>query len=73
MECMLKCSVRQYIYYLEGNGFSQPGSLLSLLASSIFMKVTPCILLDNGSVSTSKERENACVGQGGVGVGGGEL
>lgn len=25
------------------------------------MKVTPCILLDNGSVSTSKEREKVCV------------
>lgn len=61
MECMLKCSVRQCIYYLEWNGFSQPGSLLRLLDSSMFKKVTPWILLDNGSVSTSKERENVCV------------
>lgn len=53
--------------------FHSQAAFLASFASSVFTKVTPCILLDNGSVSTSKERENACVGQGGVGVGGGEL
>ena len=63
MEWMLKCSVRQYIYYLEWNGFSQPGNLPKLLAASTFKKITPCIALNNGSVSTSKgrERESVCV------------
>lgn len=62
MEWMLKCSVRQYIYYLEWNGFSQPGNCPKLLAASTFKKITPCIALDNGSVSPSKgrERESVC-------------
>lgn len=44
--------------------FHSQAAFLASFATSVFMKVTPHILLDNGSVSIGKEREKACVGRG---------